>query len=147
MKLYKWLRTNASAYTQPGDYTISYVISPMVHMITMLRPSLDDTFITFKKSENYYEKCIQKMIENGREPKIAFIFERQFVLIPISSKPGTVVFPPKDFDFKSSKDPISNYIKAHMAPIASFKISGDHTILCYLSKNMKPKNQHSRNQK
>ena len=138
-RLYNWLAANAAAFTQPDDYAISYVVSPMVHMITRLRPSLDGTFITFDKPQNYYEKCIKKMEKRGREPKIAFIFERRLMLLPVSHKLDSVIFPGKEFNFPSSQDPISVYIRTHMTPAATFKISNDHVIRCYVNHNLPKK--------
>ena len=126
-KLYNWLIANANYFTRPGDYAISYLVSPMVHMIVDLRPSLDDTFIFFEKPNSYFEKCIQKMEQRGRRPKIAFIFERWPMIIG-----GSEVFRAKELDFLSSGDPISLYIKAHMIPASTFKISDDHIIRCYV---------------
>ncbi len=135
-KLYGWLIANAAAFTQPGDYEISYVVAPMVHMITKLKPSLDDTYITILKSNIYYEKCIEKMVQEGREPKIAFIFERELMLYPVSLKRGTVDFPPKEIDFMTSQDPISVYVRTHMTPASTCKISKDHVIRCYVNQNL-----------
>jgi hypothetical protein len=129
-KLYDWLIANAAYFTQPGDYAISYVVSPMVHMITGLRPALDDTFIYFGKSNNYFEKCIEKMEERERKPKIAFIFERAPVFI---KRPR--IFPNKQINFVSSQDPISMYIKNHMRPASTFKIADDHIVRCYVDFN------------
>lgn len=144
-RLYDWLVANTNYFTQPGDYAISYVVSPMVHMITGLRPSLDDTYISIAKNDKYYEKCIQKMEERGREPKIAFIFERELMFYPVSLEEGTWVFPTKSMDFISSRDPISNYVKKHMTPASTFKISADHIIRCYVDFNLS-KNRHILNQ-
>jgi hypothetical protein len=130
-KLYNWLIANANYFTEPGDYAISYVLSPMVHMVTKLRPSLDDTFITFEYSSNYYEKSIEKMKQRGRKPKITFIFERTPVIMG-----GSEIFPDRVFDFPSSRDPISIYIKTHMTPASTFKISDDHIIRCYVDFNL-----------
>jgi len=138
-KLYDWLTANAAAFTQPNDFAISYIVSPMVHMITRLRPSLDDTFITFSKSRSYYEKCIKNMEQRGREPKIAFIFERMPALFPVSLEKGTVTFPGKQFDFQTSNDPISNYIKTHMIQVSTFKISKDNVIRCYVDNHLPEK--------
>jgi hypothetical protein len=135
-KLYDWLIANAATFTQPRDYAISYTVSPMTHMITGLRPSLDDTFIIFEKPRSYFEKCIEKMVQRGREPKIAFIFERMPILIPVSVEKGTVTFPGKAFDFQSSDDPISTYVKTKMTQMSTFKISDDHIIRCYVDNNL-----------
>jgi len=136
-KLYDWLIANTEVFTQPGDYEISYAVAPMVHMITKLRPSLDDTFITFTKSQRYFEKCIKKMKEQGREPKIAFIFERMPALFPVSMEKGTVRFFGKSFDFMTSQDPISVYVRTHMTPASTFKISDDYVIRCYVNQRLK----------
>ena len=136
-KLYDWLIINAAAFTKPGDYAISYAVAPMVHIITGLRPSLDDTFVTFKKSQSYFEKCIKQMKQKGREPKIAFIFERRPMLLPVSLERGTVDFPPKTFDFMTSQDPISIYVRANMTPASTFKISDDYIIRCYVNQSLK----------
>jgi hypothetical protein len=139
-KVYDWLIANAKTFTHPDDYAISYIVSPMVHMITKLRPSLDDTFISFEKPLNYYEKCIEKMEQREREPKIAFIFEREMILFPVSFERGSVVFPQKQIDFMTAQDPISIYVKTHMTRAGSFKISDDHSIRCYIDNDL-PKNQ------
>ena len=129
-RLYDWLIANANYFTQPNDYAISYVVSPMVHMITRLRPSLDDTWL-FQKSESYFEKSIQKMEQREREPKIAFIFDRLPVILN-----GSKMFPDKQLDFLASGDPISIYIKKHMTPASTFKISEDYIIRCYVDFNL-----------
>ena len=139
-KLYDWLLANAATFTQPGDYEISYAVAPMVHMITGLRPSLDDTFSILTKSRDYYKKCINKMEQRGREPKIAFIFERMPALFPVPNKKGAVTFFQKSFDFMTSQDPISAYIHTHMTSAATFKISEDHIIRCYINTDL-PKNR------
>ncbi len=137
-KLNNWLIVNAAKFTKPNDYAISYILSPMVHMITHLRPSFDDTFIDFHKSKHskhYFEECIEFMKERGREPKIAFIFERMPALNPVSRENGSVRFFRKSFDFMTSEDPISMYVRAHMTLAATFKISDDNIIRCYVSRS------------
>jgi hypothetical protein len=124
-KLYDWLIANAAYFTEPNDYAISYYCAPMVHMIIRLRPSLDDTYIIIEKPNIYYEKCIQKMLERGREPRIAFIFEN----IPAFDQG-------RQLDFSSSTDPITIYVKTHMTPASSFKISDYHIIRCYVDYNL-----------
>ncbi len=136
-KLYDWLITNAEIFTRPEDYAISYAVAPMVHMVIKRRPSLDDTFITFTKSQRYFEECIEFMKQRQREPKIAFIFERMPGLFPSSREKGAVHFLGKSFDFNTSQDPISVYIRTHMIPAATFKISDDHIIRCFVNQSLK----------
>jgi len=128
-KLYDWLIANAAYFTEQNDYAISYFCAPMVHMIIGLRPSLDDTYIIIEKPRTYFEKCIKKMVERGREPRIAFIFEQ----IPAFDQG-------RQLDFSSSTDPITIYVKTHMTPASSFKISDYHIIRCYVDYNL-PKNR------
>ena len=52
--LYDWLIATTNYFTRPNDYEISYAVSPMVQMITKLRPSPDDTYITFMVPNRYY---------------------------------------------------------------------------------------------
>lgn len=139
-KLYEWVGNNAEAFTKPDDFQLSYCVSSMTHMITKLRPSLEDTFITLEIPGSHYQKAIELMIKKGREPKIAFVFERQIMLFPVSQGQGMVTFPSKEFDFNSSQDPISQYVHSHMTLISTFKISDDHIIRCYVDNNL-PKNQ------
>jgi hypothetical protein len=122
-KLYDWLIANAAYFTDQNDYAISYYCAPMVHMIIGLRPSLDDTYIIIEKPNSYFEKCIKKMLERGREPSIAFIFEQ----IPAFDQG-------RQLDFSSSTDPITTYVKTHMTPASTFKISDYHIIRCYVDK-------------
>ena len=134
-KLYKWVADNADAFTGPDDFLLSYELSPMTHMITKLRPSLDDTFIDFDIPHIYYKNAIESMEKRGRNPMIAFIFERRPILLPVSlEEQGTMTFPPKRFDFMSSHDPLSTYVKAHMAPAAELTISEDYIIRCFVDK-------------
>lgn len=77
------------------------------------------------------------MKQKGREPKIAFIFERRPMLLPVSLERGTVDFPPKTFDFMTSQDPISIYVRANMTPASTFKISDDYIIRCYVNQSLK----------
>jgi len=132
--VYKWIDAKAKEYTQPGEYSISYIVSPMVHMITRLRPSLDDSYVTSLKPPAYYKKAIEEMERLGREPKIAFIFERILALIPATPDHKSFFFPPRELDFPSSTDPISRYVKTHMTPAAEFEISDNNIIRCYVEK-------------
>ena len=140
-KIYKWVGLCADTFAGPNDFLLSYTVSPMTHMITRLQPSLNDTFISMKMPDNYYKNAIKFMIKRGRNPKIAFIFERMPGLWPISTKKGTeMTFLKKQFDFLSSQDPISRYVKTFMTPAAEFKISNNNIIRCYVDKKNSQKN-------
>ena len=76
--LYDWIRVTSDRYTKKDDYILSYVTSPMVHMIAKRRPALDDPFISFSDMPNdYFVKAIAFMKAHRREPKLAFVFEVQ----------------------------------------------------------------------
>ena len=132
-KMYGWVSLCADTFAGPNDFLLSYVVSPMTHMITRLRPSLDDTFITRKMPDSYYKNAIKLMEKRGRNPKIAFIFEGMPSIWPASTKKGMAFFG-KQIDFPSSQDPISIYVKTYMAPAAEFKISNNYIIRCYVDK-------------
>ena len=133
LKLYDWLIANTEAFSNPDDYALSYTVSPMTHMIIKRRPCFDDTFIDFSKSEQYFKNCIGFMKKNSREPKIAFIFESMPALFPVSREKGTVQFFGKSFDFETSQDPMSIYVRSNMTRMSTFKISEDHIIRCYVN--------------
>ncbi len=134
-ELYNWIDKAAAKYSDEDDFMISYVVSPMTHMITKRRPALNDTFICFStRRTDVYAKSINEMRRNKREPAIAFVFQRMTMLIPVSLKKGNVKFISPQFKFKWSNDPISRYIKNHMVLAGQFYISrqNDHVILCYV---------------
>ena len=133
-KLYEWIGKNAEVFAEPNDYLLSYVASPMTNMITKLRPSLDDTYITMDIPASHCQRAIQSMESKGRNPKIAFIFERMPILCPAPTKKGAVTFFGKQLDFPSSLDPISSYVKKNMTPASEFNISNDNIIRCYVDK-------------
>ena len=133
-KLYEWIGKNAEVFAEPDDFLLSYVVSPMTNMITRLRPSLADTYITMDTPASHCLRAINSMQRRGRNPKIAFIFERMPILRPVSTKKGVVTFFGKQLDFPSSKDPISSYVKKYMTPASEFKISNDNIISCYVDK-------------
>ena len=133
-KLYEWIGKNAEVFAEPDDFLLSYVVSPMTNMITRLRPSLADTYITMDTPASHCQRAIKSMQRRGRNPKIAFIFERMPILRPVSTKKGVVTFFGKQLDFPSSQDPISSYVKKYMTPASEFKISNDNIIRCYVDK-------------
>lgn len=138
-KLYEWIGDCTDAFAKPDDFLLSYAVSPMTHMITKLRPSLDDTFITSRIPVSFYKKAIESMEKRGRQPKIAFIFERMPMLIPVSIEKSTVEFvefSAKQFDFISSQGPLSVYVKTHMTQMSTFQISEDYIIWCYVDNNL-----------
>jgi len=135
--LYQWISKNAEKYSDNDDFIISYVVSPMVHMISKRRPSLDDTFINFAKPLGYYQKSIEFMKKRGRQPKIAFIFEGMPGLVPLSSKGNnTYQWFGKEFVFTSkARDPISKYILGNMALVDKFELSQNNKVHFFVDKN------------
>ena len=134
-ELHNWIDKAAARYSDDDDFMISYVVSPMTHMITKRRPALNDTFIDFStRRSGVYEKSIDLMKQNRRNPAIAFVFQRTPMLMPISLEKGTRQWTARQFKFKWSNDPISSYIKNHMVLADQFYISrkNDHVIRCYL---------------
>lgn len=137
-QLHEWIEKTSQKLTNEDDFMISYIVSPMTHMIAKRRPSLDDTFITFGEvSPSHYAQSIQTMKKQNREPSIAFVFERMPALFPVSLEKGTVTWPQRQFLFKYANDPISSYIKNNMVFAGQFTLSreNDHVIRCYVRKN------------
>jgi hypothetical protein len=130
--LYNWIRETAQRYTTEDDYIISYVVSPMVHMITKRRPALEISWIDFKElTPEYCETAITRMEKSGRDPEIVFIFNRrpQIRVLTSLKKPEYVwwhqqLFPP-------FSDCISKYVAEHMHLIDTYKIAEGVFVYCY----------------
>jgi len=122
--LYGWISTTSREYSNNDDYIISYVVSPMVHMIAQRRPALDDPFIDFAEvPKDYYPKEIEFMKNRGRRPQLAYVFEAEPGLIPITTlKDPRRMWYNKQFTFPSN-DPFSQYVLNNMTPIQKFPIS------------------------
>ncbi|MDA3894885.1 MAG: hypothetical protein PF482_01920 [Desulfobacteraceae bacterium] len=133
-KLYEWIKKNAEEYTHKNDFMLSYVLSPMTHMITKLRPSLDESYISLTGPRSINEKGIEVMKKKGRNPQIAFVFEREIMLIPISLDKGTSHWNAKQFYFPWSMDPFSIYVNKNMKQVSAFKITDDFIIRCFVDK-------------
>jgi hypothetical protein len=130
--LYEWISTTSQAYSNKDDYVISYVVSPMVHMIAQRRPALDDTFISFDGFPmDYYSKAIEFMKDRGRKPKLAYVFEAIPALRPVILEDYRRVWWDKQFSFRSG-DAISQYVLANMTQIESFPISNELSVRCFL---------------
>ena len=83
--LYEWIRMNTEKYAEKDDFMISYIASPMVHMISKLRPALDFSRIEMPVILfDIYEEAIEKMKKARRNPKIAFVFESRAAFYPVS---------------------------------------------------------------
>jgi len=145
--LYTWILKTSETYSQKDDYIISYVISPMVHMITKRLPALEESFIIMDPSTTaFFHNAIDKMILYNRQPKIAFLFEATPALLPIPLKKNNYswvpnskheyTWNPKQFEFSLSKDPISLYIKKHMSLIETFKLPGKGIVQCFVDKDL-----------
>jgi hypothetical protein len=130
--LYNWIYKTAEKYTTKDDYIISYIVSPMVHMITKRRPALDDSWIQINElPPEYCETAITQMKKRGREPKIVFVFDRKPQLYP-----GGFLKEPKYLWFRQEISPpfsdfISKYVSEHMHLINKFRIYDGIFVCCY----------------
>lgn len=121
--LSEWIASTSGAYSDKDDYMISYVSSPMVHMIAQRRPALVLSNIAFNELPyDYFDQLIGIMKNQKREPKIAYVFEAAPVLVPIALENPARVWQNKHFVF-SSRDPVSRYVLDHMTMMESFRIS------------------------
>jgi len=132
--LYKWIRTNTERYTKKDDFMISYIISPMTYMISKRRPALDHSFTEFlEKPMEFYEKSIKKMKKMRRYPKIVFVFEGIPALFPVSLKEDKFFWFGKQFDFNTSQDPISRYVKQNMKLVSAFELCKGDVARCFVA--------------
>ncbi len=141
--LYDWIRVTSDRYTKKDDYILSYVTTPMVHMITKRRPALDDPFIDFSDiPHDYFVKAIAFMKAHRREPRLAFVFEAQPGLISIPSR-GAIeyVWFGDQFRFPSN-DPLSLYVMQNMTPVAVFKLQDRIIARCFID-NSSARNMNS----
>ncbi|MGD0276016.1 MAG: hypothetical protein ABSB79_08160 [Syntrophales bacterium] len=132
--LYNWIDNIAHRYTGEGDFIISYIKSPMIHMIARRRPALDSSFIDVECPFSYYQAAINRMKNDRREPKVAFVFERYPQLYPLSvDKDAHYTLFPRIFTFPSA-DPISQYIVQNMTFLDQFQITEDFIVRCFIKK-------------
>jgi hypothetical protein len=131
--LYEWIRMTSKEYADRGDFMISYVMAPMAHMISKLRPALDHSWISLSDvPADSLERYVELMKERRRYPKIAFVFESIPAFYPISLKENKYyVWFDKQFTFPS-EDPISKYITENMTFVSAFKIHEGSTARCYV---------------
>jgi tetratricopeptide (TPR) repeat protein len=130
--LYAWIRTTSQKYSKDNDYIISYIVSPMVHMIAGRKPALDDPFISFAEVPlDYYEKAVDFMKQGKREPRLAYVFEGMPALLPL--KDGSFMWFNKQFSFPSD-DPISRYVVEDMVPLEEFRLTDELKVRCFIDR-------------
>ncbi|PKN39079.1 MAG: hypothetical protein CVU62_02455 [Deltaproteobacteria bacterium HGW-Deltaproteobacteria-2] len=130
--LYDWISTTSQAYSNKNDYIISYVSSPMVHMIARRRPALQDPIISFIEEPEYYlHMTMEFMKTRGRKPKLVYVFEAMPALVPIALEEPLRFWQDKQFSFPSG-DPISQYVLANMTLIDRFSIAEGLSVRCFL---------------
>jgi len=66
--LYDWIGRTSQAYSNQDDYIISYVTTPMVHMIARRRPALSLSNIAFNElPDDYLDKLMDFMKRHKRK--------------------------------------------------------------------------------
>jgi hypothetical protein len=130
--LYEWISATSQAYSNNDDYIISYVSTPMVHMIARRRPALSLSNIAFNElPDEYFDKLMEFMKSRKRKPQMAYVFEATPVLVPVSLENPARIWQEKQFSFPSD-DPISRYVLANMTMMESFRISDELSVRCFL---------------
>ena len=130
--LYNWIYETAEKYTTEHDYIISYIVSPMVHMITERRPALDDSWIQINKlPPEYLKTAITQMKKSGRDPKIVFVFDRKPQIFPLGSlKKPKYIWCPQEI-FPPFSDLISKYVAEHMHLVDTYRLHDGIFVYCY----------------
>jgi hypothetical protein len=130
--LYEWISTTSQTYSGKDDYIISYVSSPMVHMIARRRPALDESFLFFMiVPKNYLSASMEFMKNRGRNPKLVYVFEAMPALQPVTLKESMRLWQDKEISFPSD-DAITRYVLDNMTLIDSFQIAEGLTVRCFL---------------
>lgn len=130
--LYDWIDKTSQTFSSKDDYIISYVSSPMVHMIARRRPALDESFLPYVMvPESYLSASIEFMKNRGRHPKLVYVFEAMPALLPVTLKESMRFWQDKQIIFPSD-DPITRYVLADMTMIDSFQIAEGLTVRCFL---------------
>lgn len=145
-QLYDWIKINTNKYSSDNDFIISYILTPMVHMIAKRRPSLDDSFLSPPTdcNQKYYRQWIFKMIEKNRQPAIIFVFENSpalnigrkgpFNTFKHDLKGESYSFFGPWYDIKNSHEPLANYIREHMKLVQIFTYS-KNIVRCFVDKS------------
>jgi len=127
--LYDWIGRTSQTYSGKDDYIISYVSTPMVHMIARRKPALAISNIAFNElSDDYFDKLTDLMKQRKRKPKMAYVFEAMPILVPVSLENPVRIWQEKQFVLPSG-DPISRYVSAHMTLVDSFTISNEAALV------------------
>lgn len=130
--LYEWISKTSQTYSSKDDYIISYVSSPMVHMIARRRPALDESFLPLiMVPESYLSASIEFMKKRGRNPKLVYVFEAMPVLLPVTLKESMRLWQDKQISFPSN-DPITRYVLDNMMLIDSFPLADGLLVRCFL---------------
>ncbi len=122
--LHEWIRWTSDAYSAKDDLIISYVSSPMVHMIARRRPATDDPYIAFDVfPREYFQRSLEFMKKRGRKPRLVYVFEGMPALMSLSPENSYLtVWMGKQFTFPGD-DPFSKYVVEHMTMVERFTIS------------------------
>ena len=137
-EVYHWIKKTSDKYTTKNDFMISYAITPMSHMISKRRPSLDKSFFKINSlSAAYFDKAINNMIRLNRQPEIAFVFESPLSILSSPTKKNSYHLTQKEFLFSVSQDPVTAYVKKNMMFVERFKVSEEIDVKCFLDKNNK----------
>lgn len=118
-KFYSWIHSISKKNSNDRDFIISFVESPMVHMITNRRPSLATSWITFlfNHPSDFYAEELEVMKKNNRQPKLAFIYNHIVGNFPLPTE-----------------NPVSSYIKENMVPLDAFQVNGEIVAICYIDR-------------
>ncbi|MBC2716495.1 MAG: hypothetical protein HF978_14415 [Desulfobacteraceae bacterium] len=134
-RLYEWIESTSKKFSSSEDFMISYIVSPMTHMIAKRRPSVDDTYLDITISPEKIERYLNSMKSKERYPTIAYVFERMPIMFPGSLKSGKYGLPSKQIIYsRPSDNALLNYIKQNMVLTAEFRISDDHKIRFFVDK-------------
>lgn len=127
--LIDWMGDRAARLSTPEERVIALNTAPMVHMVTHRLPALNHTWLGMARSMSLRQDAVALMAEQGREPRLAFVFLWPPVFYPISLKEGTAgIGPPLQY---TRLDPVFDHVVRTMRPVDVFRFKGTEWVVLY----------------
>jgi hypothetical protein len=126
----QWLQTTSNAFSSEGELAIVMDQSPMVYMLIKRRPSLNHSWTGWGQSLSLRRDSVREMLDENRQPKIAYRFLALPIMWPISLKDGTYTFPGK-YNYPTV-DPIFEYVTSKMKYTDTYYLNGKPWVEFYV---------------
>lgn len=129
-ELVAWLVQTAKLHSNEGDFVIVEGQSPMVYMTIRRRPALNHSFTGWASSRSLQRDALGVMVQQGREPKIAYRFLFAPMILPGAASAEKFTLGPR-FNYQQS-EPLSTYLAGHMRYADAFDFRGRRVVELYV---------------